>query len=185
VPKLELLPADTNPGAPGGFGRRSNNQQPVRVSKLQLRLPVVERPGTSAGLVGAFADRFLPAGYELAADFASLPELHPTTKQKFKKQGQKLVGRLLCPAEWAACNDVRVVAWAKSKGKQNATLVKVAKSTVQTLAGGGSKKLKLKLSRKGRKLLEREPELELELEITATELDRPVHAKAKAKRTRG
>jgi hypothetical protein len=73
VPKLELLPADTNTGAPGGYGRRSNDQQPVTVSNLQLRLPVVERPGTFAGLVGASADRFLPPGYELAADFASLP----------------------------------------------------------------------------------------------------------------
>ena len=124
VPKLELLPADTNSGAPGGFARRSNGQQPVTVSNLQLRLPVVERPGTSAGLVGAFADRFLPAGYELAADFASLPELHPTTKQKFTKKGQKLIGSLHCPSEWAACNEVRVVARAKSKGRQDARLVK-------------------------------------------------------------
>jgi hypothetical protein len=185
VPKLELLPADTNAGAPGGFGRRSNSQQPVTVSNLQLRLPVVERPGTFAGLVGAFADRFLPAGYELAADFASLPELHPTTKQSFKKRGQKLAGILLCPAEWAACDDVRVVARAKSKGKRNARLVKVAKSKPQTLAGGSSKKLKLTLSRKGRKLLERRPKLRLKLEIRATELDESVHAKAKAKRIRG
>jgi hypothetical protein len=180
VPKLELLPADTNPGAPGGFGRRSNNQLPVTVSNLQLRLPVVERPGTFAGLVGTFADRFLPAGYELAADFASLPELHPTTKQKFRIKGQKLVGGLLCPAEWAACNDVRVVARAKSTGKQTAKLVNIAKSKPQTLTGGSSKKLMLKLSRKGRKLLARKPKLKLE--ITATELDEPVQAKAMAKR---
>jgi hypothetical protein len=185
APKLELLPADTNGGAPGGYGRRSNGQQPVTVSNLQLRLPVVERPGASAGLVGTFADRFLPAGYELAADFASLPNRHPKTKQKFKRKGKKLAGRLLCPAEWAACTDVRVVARAKLKGKRNAKLVKVAKSKPQTLAGGSSKKLKLTLSRKGRKLLERKPKLKLKLEITATELDEAVQAKAKAKRTRG
>jgi hypothetical protein len=164
VPKLELLPADTNTGAPGGYGRRSNDQQPVTVSNLQLRLPVVERPGTFAGLVGASADRFLPPGYELAADFVSLPELHPTTKRNFKKKGQKLVGSLLCPAEWAACDDVRVAARARSKGRRHVGLVKVAKSEPQTLAGGSSKKLKL--------------------EITATELDEPVTAKAKAKAKR-
>jgi hypothetical protein len=182
VPKLELLPADTNSGAPGGYGRRSNAQQPVTVSNLQLRLPVVERPGTFAGLVGAFADRFLPARYELAADFASLPDLHPTTNQKFKKKGQKLVGSLRCPAKWAACNDVRVVARAKSEGMQSAKQVTVAKSKPQTLAGGSSRKLKLKLSSKGRKLLEREPQLKLKLEITATELDEPVQEKAKRTR---
>jgi hypothetical protein len=185
VPKLELLPADTNSGAPGGYGRRSNNQQPVTVSNLQLRLPVVERPGTFAGLVGASADRFIPAGYELAADFVSLPKLHPTTTTKFKKKGRKLVGNLLCPADWAACNEVKVVARANSKGRQNAKLVKVARSKAQTLAGGSSKKLKLKLSDKGRKLLDRKPKLKLKLEITATELDEPVRTKAKAKRTRG
>ena len=64
-------------------------------------------------------------------------------------------------------------------------MVKVAKGKPQTLAGGKSKKLKLKLTRKGRKLLERRPKLRLKLEITATELDESVHAKAKAKRTRG
>jgi predicted acyl esterase len=184
MPKLELLPADTNSGAPGGYGRRSDGQQPVTVSNLQLRLPVVERPGAFAGLVGAFADRFLPVGYELAADFASLPELHPTTKGKFKKKGSKLVGSLHCPDEWAACNDVRVVARAKSKGG-HARLVKVAKSRAQTLAGGRSQKLKLKLSRHGRRLLERKPKLKLRLEIKAIELDEPVHSRARTKPPRG
>ena len=185
VPKLELLPADTNLGAPGGYGRRSNGQQPVTVSNLELRLPVVERPGTFAGLVGAFADRFLPTGYELAADFVSLPKLYPTTKQKFKMRGRKLVGSLHCPAEWLACNDVRVVARATPKGKQSAKPVKVAKGKPQTLAGGSAKTLRMKISGRGRKLLERKPKLKLELKITATELDEPVRAKAEAKPTRG
>ncbi|WP_457833245.1 hypothetical protein, partial [Staphylococcus aureus] len=83
--------------------------------------------------------RFLPAGYELAADFASLPELSPTTKRMFKRKGRKLAGSLLCPAEWAACNDVSVVAHAKRKGKPNARLVKVGKSRSLTLAGGSSR----------------------------------------------
>ena len=157
----------------------------MTVSNLQLRLPVVERPGTFAGLVGAFADRFLPAGYELAADFASLPEPRPTTKPRFEKKGQTLAGSLLCPAEWAACNDVRVVARAKSKGKRNVALVEVAKSRPQTLAGDSSRKLELKLSRRGRKMLGRKPKLKLKLEITTTELDEPIQAKAAAKRPRG
>jgi hypothetical protein len=185
VPKLELLPADTNSGAPGGYGRRSNGQQLVRVSNLQLRLPVVERPGTFAGLVGAFADRALPAGYELAADFASLPNLHPTAKRGLKRKGKGLEGKLICPAAWAACNDVRVVARAKPKVKRGARLVKVAKSRPQTLAGGSPEKLRLKLSRKGRKLLDRKPRLALRLEITAAELDEPVHSRARAKPPRG
>ena len=61
VPKLELLPAD----AP--YGRVSNGQGPVSVSELQLRLPVVESPGT--GPVKSPAAKFLPPGYKLADDY--------------------------------------------------------------------------------------------------------------------
>ena len=77
VAKLELLPADTNPGITGGYGRASNDQQPVTVKQLELRLPVREKPGSLGGLVAAAAERILPEGEELAADFAALPERHP------------------------------------------------------------------------------------------------------------
>jgi Acetyl xylan esterase (AXE1)/X-Pro dipeptidyl-peptidase C-terminal non-catalytic domain len=67
VPKLELLAADAD-GAPlANYGRPSNNQQPVTVSKLELRLPVADRPG---GVVREPAPKFVPPGTRLAADFA-------------------------------------------------------------------------------------------------------------------
>jgi len=69
VAKLELLAAD----AP--YGRISNGQGPVAISGLELRLPVVEQPGT--GVVQAPAPKVLPPGYELAPDY--LPETPPTT----------------------------------------------------------------------------------------------------------
>jgi predicted acyl esterase len=72
VPKLELLAADAD-GAPlANYGRPSDGQQPVTVSGLQLRLPVVERPGARRGLVRAPAPKVLPRGYRLAADVAAL-----------------------------------------------------------------------------------------------------------------
>jgi dienelactone hydrolase len=72
VPKLELLAADAG-GAPlANYGRPSDGQQPVTVSGLRLRLPVVERPGARAGLVRAPAPKVLPPGHRLAADFAAL-----------------------------------------------------------------------------------------------------------------
>ena len=83
VPKLELLPADTNAGAPADYGRRSNSQQPVTVSNLQLRLPVVDHPGTFAGLVGAFADRFLPPA-------TSSPPTSPRCRSHIRRREQKL-----------------------------------------------------------------------------------------------
>ena len=61
IAKLQLLPSD----AP--YGRTSNGQAPVTVSDLELRLPVVESPGTAP--VKAPAAKVLPPGYELAADF--------------------------------------------------------------------------------------------------------------------
>ena len=42
VPKLELLAADADGSALANYGRPSNDQQPVTVSKLELRIPVVE-----------------------------------------------------------------------------------------------------------------------------------------------
>jgi X-Pro dipeptidyl-peptidase (S15 family) len=64
--KLELLPDD----AP--YGRASNDQRAVTVSDLQLRLPTLDRPGAAGGLVKRPLPRFVPPGYRLAAEFASL-----------------------------------------------------------------------------------------------------------------
>lgn len=63
VAKLELLPDD----AP--FGRASPGQSEVRVSNLELRLPVVESPGDLGGLVAEPAPKILPAEMQLAPGF--------------------------------------------------------------------------------------------------------------------
>ncbi len=65
IPKLELMPDD----AP--YSRKTNGQAPVTVSKLELRLPVREQPGTSGAEEPAA--KVLPAGYELAPDYAGAP----------------------------------------------------------------------------------------------------------------
>ncbi len=64
--KLELLPSDPP------YGRTSNLQAPVSVTGLELRLPVLEEPGSSAEVV-APAAKVVPPGSELAADFAADP----------------------------------------------------------------------------------------------------------------
>jgi Acetyl xylan esterase (AXE1) len=61
--KLELLPADQP------YGRHSNGQGPITVSNLELRLPVLEEPGSLGGVVGAPSAKVVPPGYELAADY--------------------------------------------------------------------------------------------------------------------
>jgi predicted acyl esterase len=61
VAKLELLPNDSP------YGRTSNGQQPITVSNLQLRLPVLEKP--NGGTIQSPAPKVVPAGYTLARDF--------------------------------------------------------------------------------------------------------------------
>ena len=51
VVKLELLPKDSNTAAGNSYGRTSNGQQNVTVENLELRLPVLEPPGSLGGLV--------------------------------------------------------------------------------------------------------------------------------------
>jgi predicted acyl esterase len=63
VAKLELLPAD----AP--YSRPSNGQLPISVANLELRLPVLEAPGSLGGLVRAPAPKVVPPGYRLARDY--------------------------------------------------------------------------------------------------------------------
>ena len=177
VAKLELLPSDGSSGQ--SYGRPSSNQQPVPVQNLELRLPVLERPGSLNGLVGAPAEKFLPAGYELAADFAALPNPHPElAKSNLQVKGSKLVGKLACPDEFAACNDIEAVASGKLSAKQ---AVKVAKGKLAAVTGGYSKTLKLKLTSKGKKYFRDHTKLKLTVELSSDEVAEPTTEKAKAK----
>ena len=74
-----------------------------------------------------------------------------------------------------------MIAGSNKKAKKPA---KIAKGKLKAVAGGKSKKLKLKLNGKGRKLLKSHPKLKLRLQIESAELAEPVkqNAKAKAKR---
>lgn len=63
--KLELLPNDMP------YGRASNGQQNVTVSRLQLRLPTVDHPGAAGGRVRVPLPKVLPPGERLAAEFAA------------------------------------------------------------------------------------------------------------------
>jgi predicted acyl esterase len=69
--KLELLPKDP------AYGQASNGQQNVTISAVQLRMPVLEQPGSVGGLVSFAAPRVVPPGAELAADFQALSYVRP------------------------------------------------------------------------------------------------------------
>jgi hypothetical protein len=177
VAKLELLPADGGTGQ--SYGRPSNNQQPVEVEDLELRLSVVEKPGSLNGLVGTPAEKFLPPGYALADEFKALPSPHPElTSKKLTVKGSKMSGKIACPGEFAACNDIVAVATGKAKAKK---AVKVAKGKVASLAGGKKKALKLKLTGKGKKHFRAHSKLKVTVEITSDEVAEATTQKAKAK----
>lgn len=67
VAKLELLPSDFP------YGRFSNMQRNVTLSDLELRLPVMEQPGSLGGLVQKPAPKVVPPGYQLAAEYQEQP----------------------------------------------------------------------------------------------------------------
>ena len=143
---------------------------------------MVEKPGSFKGLVGVAAKRILPKGYELAADFAALKAPHPKlASRSSSRRAGSWSATLKCPQRFAACNAIKVIASSNKKAKKPA---KIAKGKLKTVAGGKSKKLKLKLTGKGRKLLKSDPKLKLRLQIESAELAKPVkqNAKAKAKR---
>ena len=96
VPKLELLPVD----AP--YGRPSNEQAPVEVANLELRLPVLEEPG---GVVSEPAPKVVPDGYELA------PEWEPVGSEPLRRcrgRGATVVARAGEVAKGTAEGDVIV-----------------------------------------------------------------------------
>ncbi|MBS1843243.1 MAG: hypothetical protein JST53_02390, partial [Actinobacteria bacterium] len=64
---LELLPSDFP------YGRFSNLQANVTVSNLELRLPVMDPPGSLGGLVQAPQAKVVPGGYQVAAEFETKP----------------------------------------------------------------------------------------------------------------
>jgi hypothetical protein len=173
VPKLELLANDADPdgGALSSYGRASNNQQPVTVSHLKLRLPVRERPGSLDGLVKAAAPRFLPEGYELAADFAQLPDPGAKVKGKLRVNGARINARVQCPGRFAACSDgsIEVKAAGRSAaGKRARGRFKVA--TGQFEADGGDRvTVKMKLTPRARSYFRTHSKLKVTAKVKTAE----------------
>jgi predicted acyl esterase len=153
VAKLELLPSD----AP--YARPANAQAPITVSNLELRLPVHEQPGSLGGLVQEPAPKVLPPGYQLASGYENGPGAGPAAsvaagvtelgQGRILATSKSLLVRLHC-AGAGACS-----------GKLAVSVVGKAKHSTQRLLASGSysipsqqtKRLKLPLSRAGRRIV--------------------------------
>jgi hypothetical protein len=157
VAKLELLPRDAGGSAFNSYGRASNDQGEITVSKLDLRLPVLEGPGAAGGQVGAAAPLPLPCGVEIAQQYSSSEYLRATLGDgKVKLKGK----RARVPVDSAPGQNpcrVKVELLGSGKGKHGRSARKkrsrshvLGRATV-TIAGGQTKKVKVKLSARGRR----------------------------------
>ncbi len=161
--RLELLQRDAVQDAPSiltNYARPSNDQQDVTVEKLELRIPVLEEPGSLGGLVTAPAKKVLPdregaalaPGYEAIgsqtiAGYASQFAVNPKLKGKAKAKGKTVTVKISCAASADSCKKAKVVL--KAKGKT------VAKGKNIKTAPGKTKTVKLKMTGKGRKLFKK------------------------------
>jgi fermentation-respiration switch protein FrsA (DUF1100 family) len=192
VPKLELLPSD----AP--YARASNNQMPITVSNLELRLPVHDQPGSLGGIVQTPAPPVVPPGYELASDYraggaaASGPAAPVVglgairlAKGRIIATRKALLVRLHCEGTAACGGQVSVGVRIGKKTRR------IVKATAYSLPNDQTKRFRLMLTKAGRRYVAAHraasPRKSLHARFafndaghpTLLALTRPVHLRAK------
>ena len=176
IVRLQLLAKDDANGLVGGYGRPSNDQQDVFVSKLDLRLPVREKPGSSKA-VDAHASYFLPKGMKLADDFDhfKLPKL---TDRKLKASGSTVSAEVQCPSQFAKCSKGEILIKARGVNGKKGGSFKVASGTFK-LSGGKRDKLKLKLTGRAKRYLGDHAKLPVKAKVATAQTPEPVKQKRK------
>lgn len=155
VAKLELLPSD----AP--YARPSNAQAPITISNLQLRLPVLEQPGSLGGLVKTPAPKVVPPGYQLAIDYRAgaaggnggAPAISTgvagLARGRILATNRALLIRLRCGGSAACAGNLEVSVSGRGKQRPRRTLAKGPYS----LRSQQKRRLRLPLSKAGRRLV--------------------------------
>ena len=160
--KLQLLPKDGNATIPAvSYVRPSNDQQPVTISDVEIRLPVAEEPGTRAGVKKPLPE-VLPAGVQLAPDYTSIgsvsiarwvrngsgaPRLRAVTAK-----GRGLSATVFCPATFRTCATASLTIRGARSLRRGRNAVLGRKSGIR-LSPGKSKRISIALTGQGRKLL--------------------------------
>jgi fermentation-respiration switch protein FrsA (DUF1100 family) len=148
VVKLELLPSDPP------YSRHSNIQGPIEIENLELRLPVIEKPGEGGGIVQEPKPEILPPGYGPAVDYRGpVPKAAPGPvavkgaaglgRGKIRATKKRLILRLNCVG--GPCSGSVTV----SKGKR-----KLASGPYE-MASGVTQRFRLPLTRGGRKFVKK------------------------------
>ena len=185
IPKLELLPDDAGGGALSSYVRPANGQTAITVDDLQLRIPVLEKPGAQKGLVKAHAAYVVPTGMKLAKDFVG--GVNASVKKGKLKANEKVIKglKLGAPADWEAAHaKIQVIgaggklaADSKKKKKKGSKALATGKVTI---TGGKVKKVRLSLTKKGKKKLGgRHGKLRVKVIVTTTEQEGKVKVKRK------
>ncbi len=151
--RIQLLAKDGQLGLGANFSyiRPSNDQRDVTISNADVRLPVMEEPGSLGGLVKAPAKKVLPAGYELAEDFASIgsvaPDGSPRPATRATVKGTSLKLSLDCGGV-NLCRTADVEIKGTKKPLKGVT---IAKKTGVALTADKSTVVSFKLTAKARK----------------------------------
>jgi len=158
--RLELLPRDAVSNPPAiltNYARPANEQQDVTVEKLELRIPVVEIPGSLGGLVRAPAKKVLPArtgaalapgyqaiGSQTLKQYAGQYAVNPKLKGAATVRGRTVTAKLTCAATAISCKAVSVALVAKGG--------KIARGVSGAIVSGRSKTVRMTLTARGVKL---------------------------------
>jgi X-Pro dipeptidyl-peptidase (S15 family) len=161
VAKLELLPKDNGAGPVGGYGRQANGQGTVTISRLDLRLPVLESPGAAGNQVKVALPKALPCGEEIAPQFSSVSYLRASLGEgKVKAKGKTVKVPVDSAPGTTPCR-VQVRLLGSGKGTKSRAAKKRKKKgnvlgrVTVTIPGGTSKTVKVKLSKHGRSAVSR------------------------------
>ena len=184
TPKLELLPDDAAGGGLINYGRPANGQTNITIDDLQFRIPVREKPGGQNGLIKAHAKWIVPPGMKLAKDFAEIGGQNASVaKGKLHGDEDGIDVKIGAPGDWEAAHAKIQILGGKGGLKPSAKKKKKGKPLAKgraTVAGGKSKTVHLKLTKKGkRKLAGRKGKLKVKVVVTTTEQE----GKVKKKRT--
>jgi hypothetical protein len=152
VAKLELLPRDAGGGMFNSYGRSANGQGDLTVSRLDMRLPVLEGPGAAGGQVGAAPALALPCGAAIAQQYSSAEYLRASLGDgKVRLKGKRArVPVDSAPGPQACRVRVELLHRKKRKRASSAKRKRLGRATV-TIDGGQTKTVKVKLSKRGRK----------------------------------
>ncbi|MGZ5386436.1 MAG: prolyl oligopeptidase family serine peptidase [Solirubrobacterales bacterium] len=182
VAKVELLPKDASDSPLSSYGRPSNGQGDITVSNVEIRIPVLDRPGDAGGAVKVPRDKVVPAGQQLTADAAAIGNDGNASipAGKLKASAKTIKVPVASPATWDACHATITVLAAGGAGKSaKARSLVLAKGGV-VVPGGQTGIAKLKLKRKALKRL-KGGKTKVTVQLVTAEQDGTVVAKRVAK----